>query len=56
MEEQERAQNRHTLADQLAARAKEYEDDAKLVRTLFLRSDLGATDNEPETVPQDGEE
>jgi two-component system chemotaxis response regulator CheB len=59
MAEQERAQNRHALADQLAARASEYEDDAKLVRQLFLSGNGagGAAADEGEgSVHEDGGE
>jgi two-component system chemotaxis response regulator CheB len=41
----ERAEQRHGLADRLETRAREYEDDAKLVMGL-IRNGLGVADNE----------
>jgi two-component system chemotaxis response regulator CheB len=43
MAEQERAEQRHGLADRLETRAREYEDDAKLVRGL-MRNGFGHAD------------
>jgi two-component system chemotaxis response regulator CheB len=43
MAKQERAEERHNLADQLETRAHEYEEDARLVFEL-MRNGFGATD------------
>ncbi len=53
MAAQERADQRHRLADQLEARAREYEDDAKLVMGL-MSSGFGTATVEDETEEAGG--
>jgi two-component system chemotaxis response regulator CheB len=53
MAEQERADQRHRLADQLEARAREDEDDAKLVMGL-MRSGFGTATGEDEAEKAGG--
>jgi hypothetical protein len=58
MAERERAQNRHKLAERLERRAREYEDDALLVRELTRRGfagTAGGAAEEKEAVGRDGE-
>jgi two-component system chemotaxis response regulator CheB len=53
MAEQERAEQRHTLADRLETRAREYEEDAKLVLEL-IRNGFGAAAADDETAEAGG--
>jgi len=53
MAQQERAEQRHTLADRLETRAREYEEDAKLVLEL-IRNGFGAAAADDETAEAGG--
>ncbi|MBV8394613.1 MAG: chemotaxis protein CheB [Alphaproteobacteria bacterium] len=56
MANRERARNRNNLADQLEARAKEYEDDAQLMMRLIRNGSDAGTDGTTEKARGNGEE
>ena len=56
MAEQERAEQRHSLADQLETRAREYDDDAKLMMGLMRNGFGRVAEQEVEKAGGNGED